>query len=101
MMSYFRTAHPFKTDVDISSLRFWQQDFATRDKSFARVRATAPVSWHRPLETPGLPRSAREAGFWAVTTAEDISFVSKHPELFSSEIGQVTVRPTPYRLAPN
>ncbi|MFC4241755.1 cytochrome P450 [Gryllotalpicola reticulitermitis] len=100
-MSYFRTAHRHDSDVDISTIGFWQQDFPTRDRAFARLRAESPVSWHPPLQTPGLPKRAWEAGFWAVTTAHDVAHVSRHPDLFSSAIGQVSVRPAPYRLTPN
>ena len=45
---------------------------------FAWLRAHAPVYWHAHGGTPGWP------GFWAVTRHEDVSYVSRHPELFSS-----------------
>lgn len=101
LTSYFRTPHRQTTDVDVSSIAFWQRDFRSRDESFAQLRRHAPVSWHPPLATPGLPKRYREAGFWAVTTAETISQVSRHAHLFSSEIGQVGVRPAPFRLSDN
>jgi cytochrome P450 len=99
--SYFRTPHRRQTDIDISSVSFWSRGFDERDQAFARLRTEAPVSWHPPLETPGLPKRSREAGFWAVTKAADIAFVSRHHDLFSSEIGKVNVRPTPFRTIPN
>ena len=90
------------TDVDISSVSFWSQPFPRRDVAFARLRAERPVSWHPALETPGYPKSTHhESGFWAVTTAEDIAYVSRHHELFSSELGQVNLRPAPFRVDPN
>src|SRR4051794_28128807 len=102
MIRLFRTEHRVDTDVDISSVAFWRQPFAVRDLAFARLRAERPVSWHPALETPGYDRSKhREAGFWAVTTAEDIAYVSRHHELFSSELGQVNLRPAPFAVAPN
>ena len=99
--SYFRTPHKRQTDVDISSVSFWSRGFEERDQAFARLRSEAPVSWHPPLETPGLPKRSREAGFWAVTKAADIAFISRRHDLFSSEIGKVDVRPTPFRTIPN
>ena len=76
--------------------------FHVRDVAFARLRAERPVSWHPALETPGYPKSKHhEAGFWAVTTAEDIAYASRHHELFSSELGQVNLRPAPFRVDPN
>ncbi len=45
---------------------------------FAWLRVNAPVYWHAAGGRPGWP------GFWAVTRHEDVSYVSRHPELFSS-----------------
>ncbi|GAA1430057.1 cytochrome P450 [Microlunatus lacustris] len=102
MRRLFRTEHRIDTDVDISSVAFWAQPFELRDLAFARLRAERPVSWHPALETPGYPRSKHhEAGFWAVTTAEDIAYVSRHHELFSSELGQVNLRPAPFQVESN
>jgi cytochrome P450 len=71
---------------DVSSVAFWSRSFTERDETFRRLRATDPVSWHPPLETPGLsPGAHGEPGFWAVTRAADIAHVSRHPELFSSD----------------
>ena len=97
-----RTEHRIDTGVDISSVAFWRQPFQLRDVAFAQLRAERPVSWHPALETPGYPKSKHhEAGFWAVTTAEDISYASRHHEVFSSELGQVSLRPAPFRVDPN
>jgi cytochrome P450 len=102
MVRLFRTDHRVDTDVDISSVAFWGQPFHVRDAAFSRLRTERPVSWHPALETPGYPRSKHhEAGFWAVTTAEDIAYASRHHELFSSELGQVNLRPAPFRVDPN
>jgi cytochrome P450 len=90
MVRLLRTEHRVDTDVDISSVAFWRPPFHLRDVAFARLRAERPVSWRPALETPGFGRSQHhEAGFWAVTTAEDIAYASRHHELFSSELGQV------------
>ena len=101
MLTVAHTRHPVDTDVDISSIAFWSQPFEERDHRFATLRRTAPVSWHPPLETPHLAKRHREAGFWAITTAADISAVSRDHARFSSELGQVGLRPTPFRLEPN
>jgi cytochrome P450 len=102
MARLFRKEHRVDTDVDISSVAFWRQPFELRDAAFGRLRAERPVSWHPALETPGYPKSKHhEAGFWAVTTAEDIVYASRHHELFSSELGQVNLRPAPFRVDPN
>ena len=45
---------------------------------FAWLREHAPVYWHAYGGADGWP------GFWAVTTHEDIAYLSRHPETFSS-----------------
>jgi cholest-4-en-3-one 26-monooxygenase len=47
-------------------------------EQFAWLREHAPVFWHEFGGRPEWP------GFWAVTRHEDIAYVSRHPELFSS-----------------
>ena len=42
------------------------------------LRANAPVYWHHGDQERGWP------GFWALTRYEDVTYVSRHPELFSS-----------------
>jgi cytochrome P450 len=81
----YRTAHEFTTPVDISSAAFWGQSFEKRDETFAWLRRHAPVSWQPPLDDASLPADAhQQEGFWAVTKAEDIRYVSLRNEEFSS-----------------
>jgi cytochrome P450 len=91
----FSTEHEFKTDKDISSQQFWSRSFAERDETFGWLRRNAPVSWHPPYEDPMMPPEIHgEAGFWAVTRADDIRTESQNHELFSSEGGGVSFRPS-------
>jgi hypothetical protein len=69
------------SDIDLGSWRFWVQDDDLRDGSFATLRREAPVSFHPPLETPGVQGGP---GHWAVTRYEDVWFASRHPHIFSS-----------------
>lgn len=48
-------------------------------EAFARLRHEAPVYWN--------PEPDGGKGFWAVTRYEDIRFVHRNVELFSSELG--------------
>ena len=94
--------HPFTTDKDLSSRDFWSLPFLQRDETFAWLRRHAPVSWHPPLEIPGLPPEVHgEAGFWAVVRAADVAFVSQNHQLFSSDrmrYGSPTLPPRPQEL---
>ena len=84
--------------VDISSLTFWQKPFDEREKSFAKLRAEDPVSWNAPLEQPrGTPPGQGSEGYWAVTRAKDINFVSQTTDLFISGKG-LFYEPIPLEL---
>jgi hypothetical protein len=69
------------SDIDLGSWRFWVQDDDLRDGSFATLRREAPISFHPPLETPGVQGGP---GHWAVTRYDDVWFASRHPHIFSS-----------------
>jgi cytochrome P450 len=49
---------------------------------FRMLREEAPVHWQEECKVPGAPQGP---GYWVLTRYEDISFVSKNSELFSSE----------------
>ncbi|MBB3606160.1 cytochrome P450 [Mycolicibacterium sp. BK556] len=71
--------------VNISSVDFWAQSFDDREKSFKILRDERPVSWHRPIE--GSMMEPEIDGVWVVTRHEDVSYVSKNPEIFCSGQG--------------
>jgi cholest-4-en-3-one 26-monooxygenase len=52
---------------------------------FKRIRGGCPVHW-----TSSLSEFPEEAGFWSVTTADDVHTVSRDWETYSSELGGVT-----------
>ncbi|MFM9140453.1 MAG: hypothetical protein ACKOTH_07985 [Solirubrobacterales bacterium] len=52
---------------------------------FARMRSECPVHW-----SPEMPDFPEEAGYWSVTTYDDIHDVSRDWETYSSEIGGIT-----------
>lgn len=79
------------SSFDITSHDFWRQPFAVRDETFAQLRATEGLTWHRPLPTLF---DISEPGFWAVTRRADVQYVSQHPELFTSTQG-VALDPMP------
>jgi cytochrome P450 len=60
---------------------------------FARLRATEPVCWvEEPLlvrHRDGRAAALRGRGYWAVTSHELVSAVSRNPELYSSAAGGV------------
>jgi cytochrome P450 len=53
---------------------------------FKELRGKCPVHWSARIE-----QYPSEAGFWSVTTAEDVHAVSRDWQTYSSELGGVTV----------
>lgn len=80
-----QTERPPFDPISISPLSFWAQTAEEREKSFKILRDERPVSWHPPIEGTVIP--APVDGVWVVTRNEDIAYVSKHPEIFSSAQG--------------
>jgi cholest-4-en-3-one 26-monooxygenase len=70
-------------DVDLTNPDIFQR--GTPHEMFALLRREAPVFWHEEKDGPG---------FWAVTKYEDLKFVSRNPQLFSSA-RQGTLREDP------
>jgi cytochrome P450 len=73
--------------IDLSSTAFWTGSNADRHWSFDLLRAQRPVSWQRPVEGGLLPPDSSDPGYWALMRHRDVSFVSRHPELFCSGQG--------------
>jgi cytochrome P450 len=78
------TRPPFD-EVSISPLSFWGLTADEREPYFKILRDERPVSWHPPIEGTLIP--APVDGVWAITRHEDITYVSKNPEIFSSAQG--------------
>jgi cytochrome P450 len=73
--------------VDLSALEFWALPPAEREERFARLRAGAPVTWHRQPESRLLPESEGSGGYWAIVRYDDVREVSRDPERFCSGRG--------------
>jgi cytochrome P450 len=52
---------------------------------FKRLRSECPVHW-----TARIPDFPNEAGYWSVTTADDVHTVSRDWQTYSSELGGIT-----------
>lgn len=74
--------------TDISSFEFWRDTtFDEREKTFAQLRATAPVSKHRPLESHLLEPEDGARDFWGINTHDLIQKASRDTKTFSSAGG--------------
>ena len=59
---------------------------------FKEIRGKCPVHWTETIE-----QYPSEAGFWSVTTADDVHAVSRDWQTYSSELGGVTALSTSSR----
>ncbi len=64
-------------EIDLIDADLYQRGGPPHDQ-FSWLREKAPVYWHANGGQDGWP------GFWAVTRHEDVAYISRHPELFSS-----------------
>jgi cytochrome P450 len=70
-------------DVLLTEREVWED--GVPHEVFARMRRECPVHW-----TSQITEFPEEAGFWSVTTGEDVLAVSRDFKTYSSELGGVT-----------
>jgi len=70
-------------DVLVGDPEYWQD--GPPNELFRQLRAECPVHFTRRI--PDFPR---EAGYWSVTTADDVHTVSRDWQTYSSELGGIT-----------
>lgn len=71
-------------DIWITERPLWQD--GPPHEVFKRLRRECPVHW-----TPKISEFPQEAGYWSITTADDVHTVSRDWETFSSEKGGITL----------
>lgn len=71
--------------VETSSKEFWAGTARDRERSFATLRAEAPVSWQPQVEDSWMPDGS--PGYWAVVRHRDIVEVSRRNDVFVSGRG--------------
>jgi cholest-4-en-3-one 26-monooxygenase len=69
--------------VEVTDDELWHD--GPPHETFKRLRAECPVHW-----TEKIPEFPGEAGFWSVTTADDVHAVSRDFRTYSSELGGIT-----------
>jgi cholest-4-en-3-one 26-monooxygenase len=70
-------------DVELTMEGMW--DDGPPHEIFRRMRSECPIHW-----TEHIDEFPEEAGFWSVTTADDVHEVSRDWETYSSERGGIT-----------
>jgi cytochrome P450 len=77
--------------VLVTERELWQD--GPPHELFRQLRQGCPVHW-----TSRITEYPEEAGFWSVTTADDIHTVSRDWQTYSSELGGVTAARGPFPL---
>jgi cytochrome P450 len=70
-------------DVELAQRELWHD--GPPYELFKQMRSGCPIHWTERIE-----EFPEEAGFWSVTTAEDVHTVSRDWQTYSSEVGGVT-----------
>ena len=70
-------------NIEITDEELWRD--GPPHAAFKRLRSECPVHW-----TEKIPEFPAEAGFWSVTTADDVHAVSRDFRTYSSELGGIT-----------
>jgi cytochrome P450 len=77
---------PETGELNLSTLKFWEQPRQVHHDTFNWLRENEPVSWHRPPEALD-PSLDNAQGYWSVVKHADIREVSQNPKIFSSAQG--------------
>lgn len=83
-------------DVDLTDLDFWRRPYADREAGFAALRRGRPIAF---FEDPVIEGTSvdfpKGRGYYALTRHRDIATASRHPEIFLSGPGTVSILDLP------
>ncbi|MGP0108605.1 MAG: cytochrome P450 [Acidimicrobiales bacterium] len=87
-------------EIDLSDLAFWERPWAEREGAFALLRSERPLAhFEEPdmalLSPLGPPPGA---GYRAVTRHADVTEISRHPEIYCSGQGAVSIFDLPEEM---
>ncbi|CAB4539140.1 unannotated protein [freshwater metagenome] len=79
-------------DIDLSDIEFWAKPWAERNAAFATLRRENPIAYFpEPIVEP-FPQGP---GYFAITKMHDLLEISRHPEVFCSGQGAVSILDMP------
>jgi len=86
-------------DIDLSDLEFWRRPWNEREAAFAVLRRQRPVSFYTEPVIEGTSTLFPPGpGYWALTRHRDVATASRHPEVFLSGPGAVSILDLPPEL---
>jgi methyl-branched lipid omega-hydroxylase len=83
-------------DIDLSAVEFWERPWSERDAAFATLRKENPIAFYDDpvFENPSIEFPVGP-GYYALTTHHDVAEASRHPEVFRSGQGAVSILDLP------
>lgn len=82
-------------DIDLSDIEFWAKPWAERDAAFATLRRENPIAY---FAEPIIEPFPEGPGYYAITRMHDILEISRHPEIFCSGQGAVSILDMPAEM---
>ena len=82
-------------NIDLSDIEFWAKPWAERDAAFATLRRENPIAYFpEPIVEP-FPEGP---GYYAITRMHDVLEISRHPEIYCSGQGAVSILDMPAEM---
>ena len=82
-------------DIDLSDIEFWAKPWNERNAAFATLRRENPIAYFpEPIVEP-FPEGP---GYYAITKMRDVLEISRHPEIYCSGQGAVSILDMPAEM---
>ena len=81
--------------IDLSDIEFWAKPWAERDAAFATLRREKPIAY---FPEPIIDPFPEGPGYYAITKMHDVLEISRHPEIYCSGQGAVSILDMPAEM---
>ena len=86
-------------NIDLSDLEFWRRPWSEREAAFAVLRAERPIAFYDEPVVEGTSMIFPPGpGYYALTRHRDVATASRHPEVFTSGAGAVSIMDLPTEM---
>jgi len=82
-------------NIDLSDIEFWAKPWNERNAAFATLRRENPIAY---FPEPIIDPFPEGPGYYAITKMHDILEISRHPEVFCSGQGAVSILDMPAEM---
>ena len=82
-------------NIDLSDIEFWDKPWNERNAAFAKLRRENPIAY---FPEPIIDPFPAGPGYYAITKMHDILEISRHPEIFCSGQGAVSILDMPAEM---